>query len=366
MERAKAIVRTSFVGIGINLVLVLIKIVMGLLTHSIAVILDGVNNASDALSSVITILGTKLAARRPDKKHPYGYGRVEYLTSIIIAVLVLLAGATSLRESIAKIITPDETNYTVASLILLAFAVIAKIFCGTYFKKRGNALRSDALIASGTDALFDAILSTATLAGAAAAIIWGLKLEGILGTVISLFIIKAGLEMLFATLNTIIGKRVDRELSLKLKKKVTSFEGVLGAYDLSLHNYGPTQIIGSIHIEVSDAMTARDLHFLSRKIAEEVFTEYGVILTVGIYAASDSSEELTEIKNTLIGIVAEKPEILQMHGFYGDVKQKTCTFDLIVDFKADAKAVMKEVRDALQESYPSYRFDILLDSDVSD
>lgn len=366
MDREQRIVRTSIVGIAGNLVLVAFKAAVGLLTNSIAVILDAVNNLSDALSSIITIVGTKLSARRPDKKHPYGYGRIEYLTSVIIAVIVLLAGVTSLRESAEKVIHPEDAAYTTVSLVIIAAAVAAKFLMGRYVKKVGEEIKSGALIASGSDAFFDSILSLATLVAAAASILWGWKLEGILGVVISIIIIKAGVEMLMETLDSIIGLRADTELSEQIKSIVCAFPEVRGAYDLTLHNYGPAEIIGSVHIEVPDDMTARQLHYLTRSIAAQVYAELGVVLTVGIYAASDSSQTLTEIREKAEALCAERQEILQMHGFYGDETEKAVMFDLIVDFTADAAAVRSALCAELKAAYPDYRFDIVLDSDYSD
>lgn len=366
MDRNQRIVRTSIIGIIANLVLVAFKAAVGLATNSIAVILDAVNNLSDALSSIITIIGTKLSGKKPDKKHPYGHGRIEYLTSVVIAVIVLLAGVTSLRESLDKTIHPAETSYTVVSLAIIAAAVAVKLLMGRYVKKVGEEINSGSLIASGSDATFDAVLSFSTLVAAAAKLLWGWQIEGVLGMVISVFIIKAGVEMLLDPISSIIGKRADAELAVPLREMIISFPEVRGAYDLTLHNYGPAQTIGSVHIEVPDDMTARQLHYLTRSIAARAYGEFGVILTVGVYAANDSSAELTEIRNTAEVLAAQTPEILQMHGFYGDEEQKFVMFDLIVDFGADAVAVKDEMLKKLMQNYPKYRFDIVLDSDYSD
>ncbi len=366
MERSKRIIRTSIVGIAVNLVLVAFKAAVGLFTNSIAILLDAVNNFSDALSSIITIIGTKLAGRRPDKKHPFGHGRIEYLTGMLIAVIVLIAGLTSLKESVEKIIHPETASYTVPSLIIIAVAVAAKFFTGRYVKGVGQQIDSQALIASGSDAFFDAILSLATLAAAIASMLWGLKLEGILGALISVIIIKAGVEMLLDTLSSITGTRADPELSAALREKVCSYEGVHGAYDLTLHNYGPTKTIGSIHIEVDDDMPAREIHRLTRRIAVDVFESLGIVLTVGIYAANDSDGERADMKRQVEEIVQQYPEILQLHGFYIDEEQKRVMFDLVIDFSADADAVCDQVRRQVSARWPDYRFDIVLDSDYSD
>lgn len=366
MDRSKKIIRTSFVGIAVNVVLVIFKMTVGLIAGSIAVILDAVNNLSDALSSVITIIGTKLAGKAPDKKHPYGHGRIEYLTSVLIAVIILIAGLTSIKESVEKILDPTAASYSVISLIIISVAVVAKILCGTYVKKVGKEINSGSLIASGSDAFFDAVLSFATLVAAVISMVWGIGLEGWLGAVISIFIIKAGIEMLIETLNTIIGVRADKELTESLKEQICSYEGVYGAYDLTLHNYGPTKIIGSVHIEVPDDMTARDIHKLTRRISVEVFAKYGIILSVGIYALNNSSDELANMRACVEETVKSHSEVLQMHGFYVDEENGSVMFDIIVDFEADAAKIRDEIISELSEKYPNYRFDIILDSDFSE
>lgn len=366
MDRDRVIIRTSVIGIAVNVVLVLFKMAVGLLSNSIAIILDAVNNLSDALSSVITIIGTKLAGRAPDKRHPYGHGRIEYLTSVVISVIVLLAGVTSLRESAAKVLHPDETSYSAVSLVILAVAVGAKLLCGRYVRGVGARINAQSLVASGSDALFDAVLSLSTLAAALANLLWGFQLEGLLGVVISIFILKAGIETLSEPLNSIIGVRADHALSEKLLEKVRSYPQVRGAYDLTLHNYGPSEIIGSVHIEVNDEMRAREIHRLTRMISGAVYQEFGIILSIGIYAANDSSEVFAAMKREVERIVAQYPEILQMHGFYVDPEQACVMFDLIMDFQADMAAVRQRVLEEASREYPDYRFDVILDSDYSD
>ena len=225
-SREKTIVRTSVVGILTNILLVGFKAAVGLISNSIAIILDAVNNLSDALSSVVTIIGAKLGAKQPDKKHPLGYGRIEYLSSMIVAALVLYAGITSLVESIKKIITPEAADYGTATLIIIAVAIAVKLLLGLYVKKQGKKVHSSALSASGSDALFDAILSASVLASAVVYLIWGVSLEAYVGVMIAAFIIKAGIEMMIETLNDIIGKREDAEVTRELKRVVCEEEGV--------------------------------------------------------------------------------------------------------------------------------------------
>ena len=189
--RAASIVRTSFVGISANVLLAAFKAAVGVLSNSIAITLDAVNNLSDALSSVITIVGTRLAGKRPDRKHPFGHGRVEYITTIIISAIILWAGVTSLSESVQRIMSPQEASYEVPMLVVVAVAVAAKIVLGAYFKRRGRELSSDTLVASGEDATMDAVISSATLVAAVVSLAGGPSLEAWLGAAISVVIIKA-------------------------------------------------------------------------------------------------------------------------------------------------------------------------------
>ena len=330
MDRDKIIVKTSVIGILVNLVLVAFKASIGIMVNSIAITLDAVNNLTDALSSIITIIGTKLAGKAPDKEHPYGYGRIEYFSSVIISVIVLLAGITALEESVPKIFNPVLADYTFVSIFIIAVAVVVKFLLGRYVKGKGKEINSQSLVASGSDALFDAILSLSTVVAAIISLIWNISLEGILGTIIAFVIIKAAIEMLSETLSSMIGTRVDNEITGKLKERIGEFEEVKGVYDLTLHNYGPTQLMGSVHVEVSDDLTAKEIHKLTRQILYRVYEEFGIVLTVGIYASNVDTPESMEIKEDLLKIIGKYPEILQMHGFYIDEDINLITFDIIL------------------------------------
>lgn len=367
MERERIIVRTSIIGIIANIFLAGFKATIGLLSHSIAIVLDAVNNLSDALSSVITIVGTKLAGKAPDKKHPLGHGRVEYLTAMIIAVLVLYAGITSLIESIKKIISPDTPDYSTVALIIVAAAVIVKILLGRYVKSVGKKVNSGSLIASGSDATLDAVISASTLVAAFIYIKTGFSLEAWLGAIISFVIIKAGYDMLRETLSQIIGERVDSDLSKNIKEIVSSFPDVNGAYDLILHSYGPDTLMGSVHIEVPDTYTADKIDELTRAIQQKVYTECNVILTaVSIYSRNTKNDQASEIRSIITKKVMSHPEVLQMHGFYFDQGSGDINFDIVVDFASDRAKVYEEVMKEVQQLYPHNNIRITLDSDISD
>ena len=251
-DRDRIIVRTSMVGIAANILLAAFKAVVGILSHSIAITLDAVNNLSDALSSVITIFGSKLAGRRPDKEHPMGHGRTEYLSALTVAVIVLYAGITSAAESVRKIISPVRPQYSNISLMIIAVAVAVKIILGRYFVRKGKEAGSGALEASGADALFDAVLSFSVLVCAILFQVTGISLEAYVGAIISVFIIRSGIEMLRKTTDDIIGKRANPDLVRKIKKLIMQEEEVRGAYDMIINNYGPEADYASVHVELPD------------------------------------------------------------------------------------------------------------------
>ncbi len=366
-EREKTIVRTSIIGIVTNIFLVGFKAFVGLVSHSIAVILDAVNNLSDALSSVVTIIGAKLGAKQPDKKHPLGYGRIEYISTMIVAALVLYAGITSLVESIKKIIHPEAADYSTVSIVIISVAIVVKLLLGLYVKKQGKKVNSGALSASGSDALFDAIISASVLASAIIFLIWGVSLEAYVGVIISGFIIKAGIEMMIETLNDIIGKREDAETTKQLKQIICEEENVLGAYDVTLFNYGPDKNYGSVHIELPDTMSVDDVDRITRKIQVNVFHKTGIILTgVGVYSFNTSNDEAAQMRNSVQKAVLSHDWALQMHGFYADTVNKTIRFDVVVSFDVDRKEAMQTLYSEITAMYPDYAITIVPDVDAAD
>ena len=366
-ERNNLIIRTSVIGILANVFLASFKAAVGVLSNSIAVILDAVNNLSDALSSVVTIIGTKLAGRAPDKKHPLGYGRIEYLSAMFVAALVLYAGFTSLVESVKKIIHPEEPDYAAASLIIIASAVVVKLILGWYVKKQGEKVNSGALIASGEDARLDAVISASVLASAVIYLTTGISLEAYVGVIISLVIIKAGIDMMKETVDDILGQRADVDVSRKIKRVIAKEPDIRGAYDLLLHNYGPDKNYGSVHIELPDTMTVDQVDELTRRVEADVYKETGVILTgVGVYSYNTKSDEVTAIRNKVQKQVLSHDFVLQMHGFYLDIENKAMRFDVVLSFDVSLKEALETLYTEIQKEFPDYHVEITPDRDISD
>jgi len=368
LERGQKIVRVSLVGILVNLLLAGGKALLGLMSHSIAMVLDAVNNLSDVLSSVVTILGTKLAAKAPDKEHPMGHGRIEYLSSLIIAVIILYAGVTALVASVRKILDPAAPEYGTAAILMMVIAVPVKILLGRYIRRRGDSLHSEALVNSGEDAMLDAVITGATLIAAIIYLACQVSLEAWLAGAISLYIIKSGIDMLRSSISQILGRRVDAQLAREIRETIEHFPEVHGCYDLALHSYGPQTLAGSAHIEVPDTWTAVQIDAVTREIQREVYLKYQVVLTaIGVYARNTQDSEAAAIQEDIRALVSATRYVLQMHGFYLNAGTKELHFDIVVSFDApDREEVHQQLQRTVQWKYPEYRVHITLDSDLSD
>ncbi len=366
-DRDKVIVRTSVIGILTNLALAGFKAAVGLIANSIAVVLDAVNNFSDALSSVVTIVGAKLAGKAPTRKHPLGFGRIEYLSALVVSAIVLYAGVTAAVESVKKIIAPEKADYSTVSLIIIAVAVAVKIVLGTYVKRQGKKVGSAALVASGSDALFDAILSGSVFVCALICLLTDLSLEPYVGVLISAMIVKAGLEMMGETLSDVLGQRADAETAREIKSILSEEPDVRGAFDLVLNNYGPNKNYGSVHLELPDSMTVEEVDRLTRRVEKAVYTKTGVILTaVGVYSFNTGDGEEVRMREAVREMVLAHDYALQMHGFYVDLAEKTGRFDVVLSFDFDRAASLSELTAEIAAAYPDFTFRITPDVDVSD
>ena len=368
MDRTKSIVRTSIIGIAANILLSVFKAFVGIVSHSVAITMDAVNNLSDAFSSVITIVGAKLSAREPDRKHPYGYGRVEYLSAMVIGIIILYAGITSLTESVTKIIHPETPDYGTPALVIVSAAIVVKIVLGLYTKKMGEKFDSDSLVASGKDALNDSIISTSTLVAAIIFIATGVSIEAYIGVIISFVILKTGFETLRDTVSMTLGERITPELAKRVKTSINELEEVKGVYDLIIHNYGSERLIGSAHVEIPDTLTAVEIDALDRVIAKKVYVDTGITMGgISVYSTNTADEISVKARKEIAKMTGEYDEVLQIHGFYMNHKTKEIRFDLVVDIEAKNKReILSAVSKRVEEMYPEYVVEVLLDYNFSD
>ncbi|SDG25082.1 cation diffusion facilitator family transporter [Selenomonas sp. WCT3] len=366
-DRNDIIIKTSVIGILTNVLLAAFKAAIGLAANSIAVTLDAVNNLSDALSSVITIAGTKLAGKLPDKEHPFGYGRIEYLSALVVAGIVLYAGITAAVESVKKMISPEVPDYSVTALIIIGAAVVVKIILGRFVKAQGERVNSGSLVASGSDALFDAVLSLSVLISAILFIATGISLEAYVGAVISGFIIKSGIDMIRDTLDEILGKRMDKETSRQLKSLLSDEPEVRGAHDLVIYNYGPDKDLASVHLELPDTMSVKEVDSLTRRLEMKVFKATGIILAaVGVYSYNTEDSVAARVRVDVTKLVLAHEWALQLHGFYLDETAKIMRFDVVMSFDIPHKEGVRILQEEMRAAYPQYDIQIVPDVDLSD
>jgi len=365
--RNKNIIITSIIGIVTNFFLALFKAIVGFLSGSISIVLDSVNNISDVASSVITIIGTRLATKKPDKEHPFGHGRMEYLSSLIISIIILYAGFTSIIESIKKLINPGKLEYTVFSIVVVIIAVFVKIFLGLYVKSKGKQYNSSSLINSGNDALLDSVISFSTLLSALIFLLTGISIEAYLGIIISIVIIKTGIDMIRRATSSILGERVDIELIKSVKKTILSYPDVLGVYDIIFNNYGPNSYYGSVHIEVSNTHSIDYVDELLRNITSDVYTKHGIVLSaIGIYSIDKTNPDVRGARKKIKKILSKYNTVLQMHGFYFNKEKKTIQFDIVISFEeVDKSKLYDEIYDKIKKIYPDYDINISFDNDFS-
>lgn len=368
--REKEIIKTSIIGIIGNVILVLFKAFVGIIANSVSIIMDAINNFTDALSSIITIIGTKLSGKKPNKKHPYGYGRIEYMTSTLIAILILFAGGMAIYESIKSIIDHYQNDtmpsFEIYSIIIIAAAILVKVSIGLFFRHKGKKIDSEALKASGMDALFDSVLSTATLIGVILAKFANLYVEGFLGIIIGLFILKSGFGVLAESLSSMIGNRFDKEYIKEIKKEINSIEGVKGSYDLILNSYGHNKSIGSVHIGVSDKLSAKEIQKIERDITMLMYTKYNTIMTIGIYAENFSDEFTKDYYSKVLDIIKKYDTVLQIHGFYVDKELMLINYDLVISFDdTNPEETINKIKEETEALDSNYKIIINYDQDFS-
>lgn len=365
--RNKNIIITSIIGIVTNFFLALFKAIVGFLSGSISIVLDSVNNLSDVASSVVTIIGTRLAVKKPDKEHPFGHGRMEYLSSLIISIIILYAGFTSIIESIKKLINPGRLEYSFFSIIVVVIAVFVKIFLGLYVKSKGKQYNSSSLTNSGNDALLDSVISFSTLLSALIFLLTGISIEAYLGIIISIVIIKTGIDMIKSATSSILGERVDIELIKSVKKTILSYPDVLGVYDIIFNNYGPNSYYGSVHIEIANTHSIDYVDELLRNITSEVYTKHGIVLSaIGIYSIDKTNHDVRDARKKIKKILSKYNTVLQMHGFYFNNKKKMIQFDIVISFdEVNKSKLYDDIYNKIKNIYPDYDINISFDNDFS-
>lgn len=352
-SREGVIAATSGLGIVVNILIAVVKVVVGLLASSIAIVSEGVNNASDALTSVLTLVGTKLAGRHPDQKHPFGYGRVEYLTSLIIAVLILITGVEMLLSSVRLIFQPEELSISYISLIVVALSAVIKYFLGVYTIKMGKKADSGALEAVGIECRNDSFISIVTIVSAAIFLIFHLSIDAYVGVFTSLIILKAGLGVMKDTVADLLGRPGEKELADKLYKEIRSTPGVLAAVDMMLHNYGPEAYSGSVNIEIDHDKTVGEVYQFIHELQLRIMHEYNVTMVFGIYAVDNDQADIKELRRNIGQFTRQKEHVKSFHAVYLEPSSHRLYCDFIVDYdQRDWEGLEAEFKRYMKALYP--------------
>lgn len=367
-KRSQKIIQISILGIIANLALSGFKITVGLLSNSIAIVLDAVNNMSDSLSSIVTIIGASFASKGPNKKHPMGHGRAEYLSTAIIGILIVYIGLTALIESIRKIFQPEAVNYNLITVIVVATAIVVKIALGIFVYKRGKKLNSGSLVGSGMDALYDAVISTATLVAIIIFFTAGWQIEAYLAAAISMFIIYSGVKLIWGAFSIILGERANPTITKNIKADIAKIDGVNGAFDLVMHDYGNGLTVASVNIETDHRMIAADIDDLSRQIQKMIYKKYQIsVSSVGIYAIDLSNPKVEKLWRKVSEIREKYEHIIEIHGFRVDFDENEISFDVVVAFTAANRvAYYQKFCREIQKEIPDYKVNVVLDADISD
>lgn len=355
---------TSALGILANVMIALVKIVIGLLVSSIAIISEGVNNATDVLSSVMTLLGAKLAQKHPDAKHPFGYGRIEYLSSLVIAGSILFTGIEMIITSVDHVFHPEELSVSYLSVGIIAFTALIKFFLGIYTIKMGNKAESGALIAVGKDCRNDSYASLITIVSSLIFLLAGVNLDAYAGIIISVLIVKVGFDSLKETLGDILGRPGDHDLAVKIYNEVMRTDGVLAAADMMLHNYGPDAWSGSVNVEMDHNKTVGEIYQELHRLQLRIMHEHRVTMVFGIYAVDNDGEKIKVLRRQIADFIKQNEHIKSYHAVYIDSADSRIYCDFIVDYQLkDWDGVRTQFEDYMARQYPEYSVELTIETE---
>ncbi|MDO4500880.1 MAG: cation diffusion facilitator family transporter [Erysipelotrichaceae bacterium] len=361
-KREDIVSATSILGIIANLFIATTKVVVGILASSVAIVSEGINNATDSITSILTLLGTKLAGKHPNKEHPFGYGRVEYLTSLIISIIILFTGYEMIKTAIENIIHPEQLNVTLISIVVVLISAVVKFVLGNYTIKMGRKADSKALEALGLDCRNDSYVSTLTIVSSIVYLIFDLSIDAYVGVIISLLVLKTGYEVLKDTIDELIGRPGQEELANKLYKEIRNTEGIISAVDMILHNYGPDSYSGSVNIELDYTKTVGEVYKNIHALQLKIMHEYNVVMVFGIYAVDNEND--MEMRQYIAKYVSNKEHVKSFHALYLDESENMLYLDFIVDYEIrDYDEVKREFKEYLEKKYPDLNLTLTIETE---
>ena len=332
-------VMVSVVGILCNILLFSAKIFAGLLVNSISVMADAFNNLSDAASSIIGFVGVRMAGKPADEDHPFGHGRVEYIAAFIVAFLVIQVGFSLFKTSFGKVMNPEEMSFQAVTVVILILSVFVKLWLGFFNRKLGERIQSSVMKATAADSLGDVVTTSATILSVAVYGIWGLNIDGIVGLIVSVAVMLAGVKIAKETLTPLIGEPIDPKLYLEITEFVESYEGIIGSHDLIVHNYGPTRSMASIHAEVPNDVNVEISHEVVDRIEREALKKFGIFLVIHMDPVETKNSRVMEFGSMVENVIHGVDPRISFHDFrlIEGQEQINLIFDLVFPREYDKK-----------------------------
>lgn len=363
-SRTGIITATSALNIIVNVFIALAKVIVGLLASSVAITSEGINNATDALTSVLTLAGSRLAGKHPDKKHPFGYGRIEYLISLVISVMILVTGAEVLIGAVRRVFEPEELSVSLISILIVAVSAGVKLLLGSYTIRMGKKADSGALEAVGLECRSDSIVSAVTIVTALIFLIFHVSLDAYAGILTSLLILKAGFDVLRETIGDLLGRPGEEELAEKLYREIRATDGVINAADMMLHNYGPDAYSGSVNLEIDHNKTVGEVYGFLHRLQLKIMHEHKVTMVFGIYAVDNDHEDVRRIREAVSEFIRAREHVKSYHAVYLDEKENRIYCDLVVDYELkDWEKLRAEFTDYMRGVAPDRALELTIETE---
>ena len=334
-DRKKAGSISSYIGIACNVFLCALKIVLGLISNSISVISDGINNLTDCFSAIVTLVAFKLSANPADRKHPFGHGRYEYIAGLFTAIIIIMVGFGFLQTSFERILNPTDVHASIIVIIILFISILIKLLMYLFNNRLGTLLKSNTIQAMAKDSLSDCFVTIITIISLITTKYSNLPIDGIIGLIVSIIIIKTGIEIIIEAVNTLLGKPADEETINKIKEIVLAHNEILGMHDLIIHDYGPGKMFGTLHLEVDASRNVMESHEIIDYIENELYDKLNIIATIHMDPVDLNDEKTNNYRDLLTKIVNEIDPDLSIHDLrvISGVNHDNIVFDVMLDEK---------------------------------
>lgn len=341
----------SIVGVICNVILFAIKLGIGLIINSISVMADAFNNLSDAASSVISFIGVKLAGRPADKEHPFGHGRFEYIAALAVSFLIIQVGITLFKNSFDKVLNPEVVEFNPILIGILGLSMLVKLWLMLFNRKLGNRINSTVMKATAADSQGDILITLSTIISAVIAGVTGLKIDGYIGLVVSIFVMIAGIGIAKDTLEPLLGQAVDRKAYTKITDMVESYDGIVGTHDLVIHSYGPTHRMATIHAEVPNDINFEEAHETIDQIERDVLEQMGILLVIHMDPIEVNDVFVLEKKSMVIDIINKLEAKASIHDFrlVNGNHSINLIFDLVIPFSYTTKEEQNLLTNVIEE-----------------